>query len=60
MDPNSKDNLGTARMRWKETVGFIVAGLALLFLLGSCMAWRWNECRGVGHGVAYCVMDLGR
>lgn len=30
------------------------------FLLVKCAAWRWNECRDVGHGVAYCVVEQGR
>lgn len=32
-----------------------------VLLVGSCIRWRWNECRGVGHGVAYCLLvDLHR
>lgn len=34
--------------------------LTLLFIMASCTSWRWQECRKVGHGVAYCTWSLSR
>lgn len=34
--------------------------VVVLFVVVSCTRWKWGECRKVGHGVAYCVMDMGR
>lgn len=40
---------------------YLLVVIALCLLLGSCIRWRWNECRQVGHGAAYCLFaDLGR
>lgn len=39
----------------------IVAGIiGILFLMKTCVAWKWNECRKVGHGAVYCAHDLSR
>lgn len=44
---------------WRQVA--LVAGVIVAFLLvvGSCTRWKWNECRGVGHGVLYCVNQMG-
>lgn len=47
-------------MRFSERLAIGVIVVSALLLIGSCMKWRWEECRGVGHGVAYCVWDAGR
>jgi hypothetical protein len=33
-----------------------------LFLFGSysCEAYRFHECKKVGHGTFYCIMDIGK
>lgn len=43
----------------KKTVGAILLVVAVLFLVGSCTRWKWNECRKVGHGIAYCIIKQG-
>lgn len=40
--------------------GFLLFIVMVGVLVGSCARWQWNECRKVGHSVAYCVYDLGR
>jgi hypothetical protein len=39
----------------KQKFAVAVMCLAVLFLVGSCVRWKWNECRQVGHGVMYCA-----
>lgn len=33
------------------------AVVAAIFALES---YRWNECRGVGHGVLWCALHVGQ
>lgn len=51
-------------MKWIKDKLTMLAGVALivafLLLVGGCVRWKWSECRGVGHGVAYCVLEMGR
>ncbi|HDS1569303.1 hypothetical protein [Stenotrophomonas maltophilia] len=47
-------------MKWlKDKIFFIVAIGGFSLLVGGCVRWQWNECRGVGHGVLYCIHDMG-
>lgn len=32
----------------------------VLWGVSACTAWKWQECRKVGHGVAYCVLAGSR
>lgn len=47
------------RERDQFIVGVLV-GLALVFLVGSCIRWEWRECRQVGHGKLYCFVKMGQ
>lgn len=47
-------------MKFREIAAAAVVVIACLFLIGSCVRWRFGECRSVGHGVAYCVMESAR
>lgn len=45
-----------------DTLGLVAKLTLILILLGlgfSCEAWKWSECRKVGHGKLYCAMKLG-
>lgn len=35
-------------------IGLVIWGVS------ACTAWKWKECRKVGHGVAYCVLAGSR
>ena len=41
-------------------VAVVVLVITVAAALGALIRWEYNECRGVGHGVAYCVVQLGR
>ena len=43
-----------------ERAVILVGVFAFLAFSVSCVAWEWNECRGVGHGVLYCIAKQGR
>lgn len=47
-------------MKLLQRLSAIAIVVVFLCLAGGCMHWRWSECRGVGHGIAYCLMDMGR
>lgn len=47
-------------MRIIERLGIALIVILFIALIGGCIRWRWSECRQVGHGVAYCVWDMGR
>lgn len=47
-------------MKIIERIIIVVSIVAVLFLVNTCTAWKWNECRKVGHGIAYCAHDLSR
>lgn len=42
-------------MRTSQTIFNTVFILMVLFVVYSCIRWEWNECRKVGHSVAYCL-----
>lgn len=50
-------------MKWLkyklQLVTYVAIIGAFLFLVGGCVRWQWNECRGVGHGVLYCIHQMG-
>ena len=46
-------------MKAKDKIDAIAAlAVVALFLcvIGGLAAWKWHECRKVGHGVAYCLL----
>lgn len=47
-------------MKMLKRLSAIAIIAAFLLLVGGCMTWRWSECRGVGHGIAYCLWDMSR
>ena len=44
---------------WLQATLVAAVIVAFLLVVGSCTRWKWNECRGVGHGVLYCINDMG-
>lgn len=43
----------------KHIALILVVGL-ILFSIISCERWKYNECKKVGHGAAYCIWKMGR
>lgn len=46
--------------KWIKRLPALAMIIAFLAIAGGCIHWRWSECRGVGHGVAYCLREMGR
>jgi Ca2+/Na+ antiporter len=42
-----------------QLAAMVLLIVALLLGIGSCTRWKWNECRGVGHGALYCIHMMG-
>ena len=38
-----------------KTIIVLLSIGAILYGVYMYERWRWNECRKVGHGVAYCI-----
>lgn len=38
----------------------IFAALAVLALPVSCAAYKFNDCKAVGHKTFYCILDMGK
>lgn len=47
-------------MKISERIAVGAVVILVILLIGGCIRWRWGECRKVGHGVAYCIMEQGR
>lgn len=37
----------------------VIVVVALLALMVGCEAWKWGECKKVGHGTFYCLTKVG-
>lgn len=50
-------------MKWikdkLQLVGIVLLIAAFILLIGGRVRWQWGECRGVGHGVMYCIHKMG-
>lgn len=43
-----------------KNCGVLVVIVLLLSMGVGCEVWRWRECRKVGHGAMYCILNVGK
>lgn len=44
----------------KDLLFMVAILLVCAIAIGSLFYWEWSECRNVGHGRLYCLVQIGK